>query len=191
MIAMRRHPRPAFTLLEMILVVAIIMIAAALSLPVAQALLDDARETAAADMIRGKTAEARARAMETGKAWRLAFLPGTGVIQIAPDDSDEWGSSDHSTVDKDDLSRDEMPKNVVIGSSVGDIQGATSAGSGGAGWQTIAVYLYDGSVRADSDQQVLTTYFGKAGTAPMAVQIRVFTGSSAVLSAKETMESQP
>ncbi len=189
------------------LVLAIIVIAAGLSIPMMQAMLDDARETAAGDMIRGKAAETRAHAMETGKAWRFAYLPGTGVIQIAPDDSDDWNSTgDHTPIEKEDLIRDEMPKDIVwdqpdaadanppairVADSEFAAGGRAGAPPGTDSWQTIAVYLYDGCVRDDANTPTLTTYFGKAGTSPMALQIRVFTGSAAILSPKEMMDSQP
>ena len=70
----QRPPRHAFTLLETLLVLMIIVIAAALAFPAVQGMLDDARETAAGDMIRGKAAETRTAPSETGKAWRLAYL---------------------------------------------------------------------------------------------------------------------
>src|ERR1700736_10447 len=95
---MQRHPRSAYTLMEIILVLAIIVIVSAIGIPVIQTMLDDARATAAGDMIRGKAAETRARAMETGKAWRLAYLPNTGVFQMAPEGVPEWDNMEHTPV---------------------------------------------------------------------------------------------
>jgi prepilin-type N-terminal cleavage/methylation domain-containing protein len=184
---MTQGQRYAYTLLEMMLVLAIIVIAAALSIPVMQTMLDDARQSAAGDMIRGKAAETRARAMESGRAWRLAYLPNTGVFQLAPDDAADWDNTgDQTPTEQDELIRDEMPKDIVLAMNAGDIQAAQSAGAPGSGWQTIAVYLYDGSAR-DSDS---ITYFGKMGMPPLGVQIRALTGSATVLSAKEVMDVQ-
>ena len=84
--------RRAYTLLEIILVMALIVIMSAIAIPVMQSMLSDARVTAAGDQVRGKLADTRANAMAEGRPWRLAFLPNTGVFQMAPEESTEWDS---------------------------------------------------------------------------------------------------
>src|SRR4051794_31773914 len=88
--ASRSYHRPAFTLIEMVLVMVIILIVAAISVPLIQTMLAESRIDASGDVVRGKMAEARARAMEEGRPWKFAFIVNTGVYQLAPEDSSEW-----------------------------------------------------------------------------------------------------
>lgn len=164
--------RHAFTLMELVLVLAIIVIAAAISVPVLGTLLADTRITASGDAVRGKLAETRARAIEDGVAWRFAFLPNTGVYQLAPEDSSDWDNPSSELIEKADLLRDSLPKDVVFSLTHEGILGQQQALPAGDTWETIAVFLPDGSARDDA-----TVHFGKPGLAPMRVQVRGLTGT--------------
>lgn len=181
-----RTNRAGFTLFELLVVLALIVVIASISVPVISTMLDEARLEGAADMIRAKTAEARAYAMDQGKPWRVAYIPGTGVIQVAPEESTDWEQMEQTVIAKPGLFRDQLPKHVFMGTSPGDITSASESGTPGAAWQTIAVYGYDGSAREDS-----ITYFGKYGTPPMAMEMRALTGSVAIKNAREVMAMQP
>ncbi len=90
--------RRAFTLLEVLAVVAIIVLVSAIGVPVIQTMLVDARVSASGDMVRGRLADTRAKALDEGRSWRLGFLPNTGVFQLAPDDAPDWdGASTEPT----------------------------------------------------------------------------------------------
>jgi hypothetical protein len=137
-------------------------------------------------MVRAKAAEARAYALETGKPWRVACIPGTGFIQVAPEDSTSWEQVEQSVVLKPDQIRDQLPKDVYFGATPGEVQNASETPSPGSAWQTIAVYGYDGTAREDS-----IIYFGKYGTPPMAMELRALTGSVTMRSFREVMAMQP
>jgi len=184
--ANKHNLRSAFTLLELLIVLAIILIAASISVPVIQVMLDDARLQGATDMVRAKAAEARAYAMDTGKPWRVAYIPGTGVIQVAPDDSTEWAQTDTTVMMKPELFREQLPQGIYLGTSPSDVIGASATSSPGGSWQTIAIYSYDGSARDDS-----MTYYGKYGTSPMAMELRALTGSVAMRTTAEVMAMKP
>jgi prepilin-type N-terminal cleavage/methylation domain-containing protein len=166
------RPRQAYTLLEMILVMAIILIIASISIPVMQTMLADSRRSASADLLRGRLAEARSKAMEEGRPWKLAFIAGTGSYQYAPEDSTEWNNTATDAVEKIDVVRDELPKDIVFAVNRDDIVSSQGGSSPGSGWETIAVYQSDGSARDDT-----TSYFGKAGQAPMRAKLRALTGA--------------
>jgi type II secretory pathway pseudopilin PulG len=183
MITANRARRRGYTLMEICVVLAIIIIVAGISVPVVQFMLEDARSSAATDMIRGKAAETRANAMDSGRPWRFAYLPGTGVFQLAPDDSTDWEGSDAGLVATLTLIRDELPIDIIFGGSPSDIQ---SGGASGDGWQTIAVYTYDGSAREDT-----ITYYGKTGTPAMAMEVRALTGSVTMRNVAEVRAMQP
>lgn len=177
--------RSGITLFEMICVLAILIIVAAVGIPMVQAMLDDAHVTAAGDMIRARLADARSKAMDQGRSWRLSFQPGSGVFQLAPDDSSDWGDTSASNPNAtptsptgpDDMAiKDELPKGIVFGLNQGDVQGGGGGAAGGnGGWQTIVVYQWDGSALDDS-----TIYFGKHGTVPMRINVRGLTGAVSI-----------
>lgn len=180
-----RH-RHGYTLIEVILVVVILVLVAALSVPVIQTMLEDGRMTGAGDMVRAKMAEARASAMQSGRPWRLAYIPNTGVFQLAPDDSSDWDNMEQTPIEQAELIRDELPKDVVFAINSSDIVGSQERLTPGTAWQTIAVYKFDGSANDDS-----TTYFGKMGMMPMAAELRGLTGSVTMRSPVEVKASLP
>lgn len=161
--------------MEIILVLAIVVMVAAISVPLIGYLIGDSRLTAAGDVVRGKLAETRALAVEDSQPWRLAYLPNTGIFQLAPDDSPEWENTATDLVEKEGLVRDELPKDVVFALTHDDIMGQQQALPPGVAWQTIAIFMPDGSAQDDT-----TTYFGKAGVGPMRVQVRGLTGSVSI-----------
>src|SRR5258708_4925858 len=105
--------RQGFTLIEMMCVVGVIIVVMAISVPVIQQTLDDARINASGDLISGKMAEARARAMEDGRTWKFGFIPNTGVYQIAPEDSDVWNNPSTDPDEQAELIRDTLPQDII------------------------------------------------------------------------------
>src|SRR5947209_20230643 len=112
--AVRR--RAGYTLLELSIVAALILVIAGLTLPSITSMFASARLDAAGDMIRARMNDARSMAMEQGKPFRFAYVPGSGKFQIAADDSDLWNSvSDSGPIDADDQVRGELPDEIVFG----------------------------------------------------------------------------
>jgi prepilin-type N-terminal cleavage/methylation domain-containing protein len=83
-----RRTRRAFTLAELIVVLAILVLLAAVLLPSLTAFRGDSRQRAAADVIRGELAAARARAKEEGRPYRVAVSEDGRRIRRAPDAED-------------------------------------------------------------------------------------------------------
>jgi hypothetical protein len=145
---------------------------AAISVPVIQTQMAEARITAAGDLVRGKMAEARARAMDEGRPWRFGFVTGAGVYQLAPDDSNEWNNVATDPDRRSDLIRDTLPPDIIFGLTKDEIMGSDGSGAGGGGnWSTAAVFLPDGSAEDDT-----IVYFGKGGVAPLRAKVRALTG---------------
>jgi len=164
--------RQAFTLMELMIVMALIVIIAGISIPVIQTMMTDSRITASGDMVRGRLADTRAKALEEGRPWRLAYLPGTGILQLAAEDSLEWGNADRDPVERLDLIRDELPTEIVFAKTHEEIMNSQGGGGGASGsWETIAIFMADGSARDDG-----AVYFGKPGMGPMRARIRGLTG---------------
>jgi len=171
---MKRHTkgRPGFTLFELVVVMMLIIIIAAISVPVLQTMLTDSRITSAGDAVRARVADTRAKALEDGRPWKLACITNTGWYQLAPEDSTDWGNSDQFADERMDLMRDQLPTEIVFSMSHEGIMNSTEAGSPGSGWETIVVFMPDGSARDDS-----VVYFGRPGVGPMRVRIRGLTGA--------------
>src|SRR5690242_4803736 len=85
--------RPAFTLIEMLLVVAVLIALGAVAYPTLSAMYGDVKIKAAADTVRASWTEARAHAIEDGRAYRFAVQPGTGKFRVAPDADGFWDGS--------------------------------------------------------------------------------------------------
>jgi type II secretory pathway pseudopilin PulG len=91
--------RKGYTLLELVLVCLLITIVAALGLPYVLNMSGPYRMNAAVDSVRSAWAQARGRAIEEGRPYRFAVIPGTGYYRVAPDDNDFWSGSSSPAFD--------------------------------------------------------------------------------------------
>jgi Tfp pilus assembly protein FimT len=163
--------RSAFTILEVTLVLAVMLIVTAIAVPSIDSMYSDLRLTAAADSVRGKWAEARARAMEDGVAYRFAVIHGSGKHRVAPDAGDFWSGGDGGNGGPETdtpplISEDELPKGVSF------------AGEGpgeGGDWSTVVVFQPDGTAREDVE-----VMFTSGGGRPLALRLRGLTGAVTV-----------
>jgi prepilin-type N-terminal cleavage/methylation domain-containing protein len=79
--------RRGYTLFEVVLVMAIILIIAAMASPlVFESLYGSTKVSAAADMVRARWADCRHQAVEHGRPYRFAVVPNTGKFKIEPYD---------------------------------------------------------------------------------------------------------
>ncbi|MEQ8785577.1 MAG: prepilin-type N-terminal cleavage/methylation domain-containing protein [Pirellulaceae bacterium] len=79
----RRTPR-GFTLLELLLVLALLVMIAALVIPALQLTLQDQRLRKAGDLLRSQMGKARVRSMKTGRMHALWIEPGGNRYRIEP-----------------------------------------------------------------------------------------------------------
>lgn len=82
----RADRRGGFSLLELILVMAILLMFAALSLPSVQRSFTRQSLSKGADLVRAGMGQARVRAIRTGRVHALFYLPDTGYYTVAPFD---------------------------------------------------------------------------------------------------------
>ena len=80
----RRKRRDGLTLIEILLVLAIVIMVAALALPAMNGTFDAQRLTRAADMVRSDWSRARVEAIRSGQEWVFCYIPGTGSYGISP-----------------------------------------------------------------------------------------------------------
>jgi len=175
--------RRGFTLFELIVVLAVLVIAGALAAPSFRTSYTTFRLKSAADNIRAAWAKARSFAMNQACAYRFSIIPNTGSYRIGPDNPDAWtGTGSGQGPDSQPLNiTDELPTGVTLG--IGNTQvgtpsnpglgGSTTVGTPDEGsYVVVAVFLPNGTAREDV-QIVLTA----KGVTPLSVKLRGLTGS--------------
>jgi prepilin-type N-terminal cleavage/methylation domain-containing protein len=182
-----RTPRPAYTLFELMLVLVLLVLLAAIAYPSLDSLLGTFRMNAAADMLRANWADARAYAMNEGRAYRFAVLPNQGNFRVAPDSPDFWSGNDPAPDDANNpplVVDDALPKGVRFATpdsyqSAALYQTGESAlpvGSVDPGsWSTIVTFLPDGTTKEDVE-----IVFTGGGARPLDIKLRALTGAVTV-----------
>jgi prepilin-type N-terminal cleavage/methylation domain-containing protein len=182
-----RTPRPGYTLFELTLVLALLVLLAAIAYPTMDSLLGTFRMTAAADMVRAYWADARAHAMNEGQAYRFAVVPGKGNFRVAPDSPEFWSGTDTpSPLDPNNpplVVDDALPRGVRFSTpdayqSAGMDAGDSSSPVGSvdsSSWSTIVTFLPDGTTKEDVE-----IVFTGGGAQPLDVKLRALTGAVTV-----------
>jgi prepilin-type N-terminal cleavage/methylation domain-containing protein len=169
----RRTRRPGFTLIEILLVMAMLLVLSALAYPTLSAMYGDVRVKAAADDVRAAWADARSHAIEDGRAYRFAVQPGTGKYRVAPDADGFWDGSGGA-----DAGDGEAPAFTNEGSLPNGIQFDVGGDLPSTGeWTTVVVFNPDGGCNADTE--VTLKEDDEDGT-PIVVRVRAMTGAVTV-----------
>ena len=175
-----RRKRPAYTLLEVILVLAILAMVTALAYPSIDGMYGHHRLTAALDEVRGTWAAGRAHAIEEGQPYRFAVVMGKGNFRLAPDSPEYWDGSGGGAPSGNGL----QPA-VITGALPRGVSFAEGPGGAGGGanpdtvldsvspsqYKPIAIFLPDGTARDDVEIR-----FNVRGAAPAVIRLRSMTG---------------
>lgn len=157
--------RRGFTILETLLVLALIIVIASIAVPSIDAMYSGVKLTAAADTVRGQWADARARAVEDGIAYRFSVVPSSGKFKVAPDAGDDAQMDDSG--DAPLKVEDSLPGNVTFSDA------NQSGGDGSDGdYQSVVVFLPDGTAREDVE-----VGFRSRGTRTLVLRLRGLTGA--------------
>jgi prepilin-type N-terminal cleavage/methylation domain-containing protein len=191
---MTAHPgsRRGYTLMEVVLVLGVICLLAAIFVPTLKGMYSYFKMNAAVDSVRGAWAQARARAIEEGRPYRFAVVADAGAFRVAPDQADYWTGSPpaEDPHGKGLVLEESLPKGVrfSLGSDsaqgaagdeeddpVGDLNGRKSAATSPDAYSTAAVFLPDGTARDD-----VLILFEVRGTRPVSIHLRGMTGAVTV-----------
>lgn len=190
-----RTRRSGFTLFEIVMTMAVILILSAIVYPSIKNMYGAHKLDGAIDSVRGAWAEARARAIHEGRPYRVSVEPGKSIepsgthFRVAPDDQDYWSGTGGSKPDNDANGKalilvNSLPSGVhlsINGDSSSPPPETSDAGvnekeSKPSGeWTTVAVFLPNGEARDD-----VKITFQVRGVRPKVLQLRGLTGSVAV-----------
>jgi type II secretory pathway pseudopilin PulG len=155
--ARRRRSRGAYTLLEITLVMAIMVILGALSFPSIDAMYDAVKVDGAADSVRAAWSEAQAHAINESRPYRFAVVPGKGNYRVAPDSSEFWsgGTPPRGPDDQWIVREGSLPKGVVFPNPDGSTPAVgredTVLPDGAGQWVPTALFLPTGTAEDDVD----------------------------------------
>ena len=178
--------RRGFTLMELMLVLALMVVVGALSYPSIDSLYGTFRVTAASDAVRAAWAQARAHAVSEGCPYRFGIVPGGNSYRIAPDATGFWPDAT-SVLPSGDPSvhplvlEDNLPKGVRFnfskpgqdtgpgtGGSDADQPPPTDAGS----YTRVVTFQPDGTATDD-----VVVVFQARGAKPITLKLRGLTGT--------------
>lgn len=171
---MTRRPvrRPGLTLIEVLLVIAVLIALSAVAYPTLAAMYGDVKVKAAADDVRAAWADARSRAIEDGRTYRFSVQPGTGKFRVAPDADGFWDGSGGEP------GEGEAPPFIHEGDLPNGIHFQLGDGlpADGGGWTTVVVFNPDGGANADVEIELQED----DDSTPLVVKVRAMTGAVSV-----------
>jgi type II secretory pathway pseudopilin PulG len=167
--------RPAFTLLEILLVLVILILLAAVAYPTLSGMYGDVRVKAAGDQVRAAWTEARSNAIEGGRDYRFSVQPGTGKFRVAPNSQSFWDGSNGAS---DPPDPNAPPPLVQEGELSGGIVFDVSSDLPSDGtWTTVVVFKSQGDCSADTEISLKEA--DDDGT-PIVIRVRAMTGAISV-----------
>jgi prepilin-type N-terminal cleavage/methylation domain-containing protein len=172
---MRRATRRGYTILEVLVVLAVLVILGAAIIPAMSGYYSNTRQKSAADGIRARLADARAKAMEQGTWYRLALHQDKTRIRLAPDGPDFASlAADDPSVFNSRVTEDKFEEGVTAEPQFdSDDQMVTDP----AGWITIATVGPDGTCKEDGALIVVR----ERDFVPIQIRVRGVTGNARIV----------
>jgi prepilin-type N-terminal cleavage/methylation domain-containing protein len=175
------RPRQGFTLFELVLVLAVLILLAAITYPSLDDMYAGMKVTQTADQLRAAFSEARAHAANESRAYRIAIIPGHGNFRVAPDSPEFWAGSGPPSADDTNgipayVLEGAAPKGVRIATSdavgAGDGDSALPEGSIDlTSWMRVVTFAADGTTQDDAELAI----YGNGGP-PTYLRLRGLTG---------------
>lgn len=174
--AVRNHKqRSGFTLLELMVVLAIIVLLSVMAFPSFSGLKGNADQKAAADELRARIADARGLAMQESVPYRLAVSTDGTKVRVAPD-TPEFATTPCSAESYGGAKAIEtILKNATV-TVAEDAQDSDAPGEKDA-WFTVATFLPNGTCReSGATVEVKETSFPS-----IRIHLRGLTGTASVV----------
>jgi Tfp pilus assembly protein FimT len=185
--------RPSFTLFEMVLVLALIVVLAALTYPPLNEMYASSRVDAAADQVRARLADARTQAVNEGRPYRFAVVRGRGNFRVAPDSPEFWANAGGESESANGalIIQEALPRGIrfSLGAAAADVQevvtGETALPAGDVApdmWASVVTFLPDGAAVAldDPDSHEIRIIFEARNARPVQLRLRTLTGTVTV-----------
>ncbi len=186
----RTTARSGLTLLELLLVMAIIVMLAAFAAPSYDSVMAYTKTVSASDSIKAAWAQARSRAIEDSIQYRFAIIPDSNYFRVAPDRPDYWTGSVPTPDDPENpplVLEDRLPKGVLFrikgdNSPIPNVKEADEDDGPGdpSRYQTIGIFLEDGTSRDDIDVPISVP-----GAAPITLRFRAMSGTVKTITGNE------
>lgn len=175
--------RGGFTLLEMLLVVAVIVAVTAIVYPSFEPMYRQYRVSAAADTVKAGMLQARAQAVEEGRPYAFGVIYGKGNFRVAPEGQAYWSASGAPDQDENGqkpyIYESALPRDVTFRE---DKKGDNAISKdedtaldpkevNPSQYKQLVVFLPDGTARKSE-----TVAIGKDDTPPITVSLRGLTG---------------
>ena len=169
-----RKPRRGFTLIEILAVLALLLILGSVIIPSINGFYGNARQKAGADMVRARLADARALAMETGTAYRVAISEDKTQIRVAPDAgfAEAVASTTASVTAKAIETKFEKEVTAQV-----EVDPDEPPPVNNSGYITVVTFLPDGTCK--EDKAVVAVHEGNF--LPLRIQVRGVTGGTRTL----------
>lgn len=173
-----RTARPGYTLIEMVVVVAVILLIGGVLLPTLAGLTGNSKMKAAADAVKARLMEARLNAMEQGRPYVFSLSPDGLKMRVAPDESVEGEVGEDGQALPVVVIDEDLPEDIVL--KLASSQSGTTPGTTSNGYTKVATFQPDGTCAEDS----VALDVVENGVTGMVVTVRGLTG--AVFLAKPT-----
>jgi type II secretory pathway pseudopilin PulG len=168
--------RTGFTLFELVIVLAMLIILAAATLPSFSAIRGNTDQKAGADVLRARIADARGLAMQEGSAYRLAVHQDGTRIRLAPDVA-EFANVPASSVASAGVKALEVQLEKVTINVAADSESGGPAAADQDSWVTIGTFLPNGTCR--EIHTVIEVH--EADFPPIKILLRGVTGTARIL----------
>lgn len=180
--------RPSFTLMEMVLVLALLLVLAALTVPSLNDMYGGYKVQAAVDSVRACWAEARSQAVNEGRPYRFAVVKDRGNFRVAPDTSQYWSGAGRSDDAGGLVIENALPPGIrftlgdtaMNGNAPRDSDTALPVhGISSDQWTGIVTFLPDGTAAGldGNDSGEIRIIFQSRNAAPMLLKLRTLTGT--------------
>jgi Tfp pilus assembly protein FimT len=174
---MPRTDRHGYTLFELVCVLALIIILGGAIVPSMTGLYGNTHQRAAADILVTRLAEARGKAMEHGKPYRVAV--NGDKLRVAPD-GDDFGTMQPPEGEAMlAVATEDTLEKATITLTAG-VAGGTLPDPDASGWQTVATFLPDGTCR-ETGAVVVEVREKDRDFPPIRLQVRGVTGATRTL----------